>query len=83
MQTESLVLERKIEYLEKKGDPVIDLKEGFFEIPSSTKAVSDLDTLAYLLKGSPKLRELLPIIRDEVLRLNKKSIVWCNWSIQV
>lgn len=33
--------------------------------------------LQYLLWGSPKLRPLLPIVRDQVLCYNEKSVIWC------
>lgn len=35
--------------------------------------------LEYILRGSPKMRVILPIIRDKVLLRKEQSIVWIMW----
>lgn len=38
--------------------------------------------LEWLLRGSPKMRAMLPIIRDELLLYGEKSIVWVSWPAE-
>ena len=50
-------------------------KEGFFKIPDKATDISNQHALQYMLQESPKLRAFLPIVRDEILLHNEKSIV--------
>jgi hypothetical protein len=50
------------------------------EPPEPVPSQADLNNhtiLIYLLVGSPKMRKMLAIIRDQVFRFREKSIVWC------
>jgi hypothetical protein len=45
-------------------------------VPPATKLPMHI-VLVYLLLRSPKLWKLLPIICDQIILLNEKSIIWC------
>lgn len=51
-------------------------KEVFSDILHE-KDISDHSALEYLLRGSPKLRAMLPVICDQILLYNEKSVIWC------
>ncbi|KAE8357873.1 P-loop containing nucleoside triphosphate hydrolase protein [Aspergillus caelatus] len=38
--------------------------------------------LEFLLRGSPKMRSMIPIIRDQVFLHHEKSIVWTMWPAE-
>jgi hypothetical protein len=76
MMVENEIRRKKVEYRKSRGEPLLDLEEGFFSIPNKIDDISDMEALKYLLKGSPKLRTLLPNIRDEILLYGEKSIIW-------
>jgi hypothetical protein len=71
------VLRERINVQEEKQEDTDDLEEGIHEVPAKWSDVTREQALCYLLAGAPKIRSMLQIIRQEVLLLDEKSIVWC------
>lgn len=71
-------LERRIVEAEAREGDTDDLEEGIHVVPSKWTGVSREQALCYLLAGSPKMRAMIQIIRQEVLLLDEKSLVWCS-----
>lgn len=52
--------------------------EAFHSIPPKSTDLSTEETLAQMFVGSPKMRAMVPVIRDDYLLYGEKAVVWCN-----
>lgn len=60
-----------------------DSLTAFLEVFNTNDKVTPKNLL-FLLAGSPKLRKLLPMIRDQVIVHHEKATVWCSFhAVQV
>jgi superfamily II DNA/RNA helicase len=61
-----------------KGSTAVDKKalQHFFESAKDDAALRRMLPLEFLLRGSPKLRSMINILRDQVLIHYEKAIIW-------
>jgi hypothetical protein len=58
------VLQMQIQMIRKEGLPTQEFEDANRNVPASWRDISRHNSLCYLMMGSPKLREMLPIIRE-------------------
>ena len=71
------VLRERIKVQEEKQEDIDDLEEGIHRVPTKWSNITCKQALCYLLAGALKMCSILQIIWQEVLLLDKKSIIWC------
>lgn len=78
---------RKVAAALAKGiqtESILDPKSlrHFFEHASSVTQERHTWTLEFLLRGSPKMRAMLPILRDQVILYGEKAIIWTQFPAE-
>ncbi|KAE8164621.1 SNF2 family N-terminal domain-containing protein [Aspergillus tamarii] len=72
-----ILVDTWITQVEKKAVVGKDMTvKDFYRTAKANKHATNTARLEFLLRGSPKMRAMLPIIRDQVLLYKEKAIVW-------
>lgn len=62
------------------GERVLDTKKWLKSVRSKGKKLKpDLNAIVTLMRGSPKLRALIPLVVHNVLVRDEKQLIWCNF----
>ena len=69
------VLHERIKVQEEKQEDIDNLEEGIHKVPTKWSNITCEQVLCYLLAGALKIHSMLQIIWQEVLLLDKKSII--------